>query len=141
MHETLDQGKVESMRKDVFGCSDDSDPEPDEDELPADSDLKSALALSLKASGLGAAPTYEPECVICLEPFDDHQPRVPTLCRCGLDRGSFHRPCLLEWVAKSGGGGDTRCPSCDATLFYEDTNVEPGSHAAYAPPSSGCRLG
>jgi len=88
-------------------------------ELPG-SNFQKAIAMSLQAQGLGATPT-EPECVICLDLFDRTNPRIPTLCQCGIWRVNFHHSCLLEWIAQR---GEATCPSCDTTLFYEEPEAE-----------------
>ena len=69
----------------------------------------------LGSTALESKP-LEDECVICLECFDESNPVTPTLCRCGLNRSLFHRPCLLLWHAKF---GSSVCPSCATELFYE----------------------
>eukprot|EP01036_Dinobryon_divergens_P059295 gene59295-79123_t len=37
----------------------------------------------------------EQECVMCLGPFDETDPMMPTLCLCGENKALFHYPCLL----------------------------------------------
>jgi hypothetical protein len=71
---------------------------------------------STQAQGLGITPV-EPECVICLETFSRSNPRLPTLCNCGVGRVNFHHSCLLEWIVQH---GESTCPSCDTTLYYEE---------------------
>ncbi|RLN96525.1 hypothetical protein BBJ28_00018296 [Nothophytophthora sp. Chile5] len=42
-------------------------------------------------------------------------PKVRTLCNCGMNRTNFHLSCLLEWLNR-----DANCPVCRAYLFFED---------------------
>lgn len=42
-------------------------------------------------------------------------PKVRTLCSCGMNRTNFHLSCLLEWTNR-----DANCPVCRAYLYYED---------------------
>jgi len=57
----------------------------------------------------------EDECVICMEGFNDDNPRMPTLCRCGENKTYFHLPCLLLWTDKNG-----ECPSCRQHITWEE---------------------
>mmetsp|Transcript_23195 Transcript_23195/g.39263 ORF Transcript_23195/g.39263 Transcript_23195/m.39263 type:complete len:166 (+) Transcript_23195:114-611(+) len=60
----------------------------------------------------------EPECVMCLGNFTEDNPVMPTLCNCGENRALFHYPCVVQWKEKY-----DWCPSCKATLFYQDVDV------------------
>lgn len=42
-------------------------------------------------------------------------PKVRTLCSCGMNRTNFHMSCLLEWKNR-----DAKCPVCREYLYYED---------------------
>mmetsp|Transcript_29696 Transcript_29696/g.34962 ORF Transcript_29696/g.34962 Transcript_29696/m.34962 type:complete len:240 (-) Transcript_29696:198-917(-) len=86
-----------------------------EDDSPG-SDLQNAIALSLQVQGLGGEP-LEPECVICLDGFDPTNPRLPTLCECGIGKVNFHHNCLKKWISQNGA---CTCPSCYTTLYYEE---------------------
>jgi Ring finger domain len=55
------------------------------------------------------------ECVICLEPFDDSNPRIPTVCGCGTNKTYFHLPCLYQWVEKC-----PDCPTCREPMEWEE---------------------
>lgn len=55
------------------------------------------------------------ECVICMEGFDETNPRMPTLCGCGENRTYFHLPCLYQWVEQS-----SSCPSCRQRLQWDE---------------------
>lgn len=55
------------------------------------------------------------ECVICMEPFDDTNPRMPTLCGCGENKTFFHLPCLYQWLDQN-----SECPSCREKLTWEE---------------------
>ena len=56
----------------------------------------------------------EPECVICLDEFDNSNPAMMTLCACGENRTLFHYPCLLLWLEKK-----STCPNCSSDLYYQ----------------------
>jgi hypothetical protein len=60
-------------------------------------------------------PIAEDECVICLESFDQTNPRIPTLCGCGTNKTYFHLPCLYRWIEKS-----QNCPSCRQRLQWDE---------------------
>jgi hypothetical protein len=60
---------------------------------------------------------YEDECVICMESFDQNNPRMPTSCGCGLNKTYFHLPCLYHWIEQSSG---RECPSCRKTLIWQE---------------------
>lgn len=55
------------------------------------------------------------ECVMCLDTFSAVNPKVRTLCNCGMNRTNFHMSCLLEWKNR-----DAKCPVCREYLYYED---------------------
>jgi Ring finger domain len=55
------------------------------------------------------------ECVICMEPFDASNPRMPTLCNCGVNKTYFHLPCLYQWIEQS-----MECPSCRTKITWEE---------------------
>ncbi|KAL4125209.1 hypothetical protein PRIC2_008794 [Phytophthora ramorum] len=55
------------------------------------------------------------ECIMCLDTFSEDNPKVRTLCNCGMNRTNFHMSCLLEWLNR-----DTNCPVCREYLFFED---------------------
>lgn len=57
----------------------------------------------------------EDECVICMERFDETNPRMPTLCGCGENKTYFHLPCLYQWIEHS-----RECPTCRQTLRWEE---------------------
>ena len=55
------------------------------------------------------------ECVICMESFTDADPKMLTLCNCGMNKTNFHYRCLLQWTAK-----EATCPSCRNDLLWEE---------------------
>ncbi len=55
------------------------------------------------------------ECVICMEPFDPTNPRMPTNCHCGTNQTYFHLPCLYQWIEQS-----DKCPSCRTTIAWKE---------------------
>mmetsp|Transcript_11082 Transcript_11082/g.24702 ORF Transcript_11082/g.24702 Transcript_11082/m.24702 type:complete len:397 (+) Transcript_11082:53-1243(+) len=74
----------------------------------------------------------EEECVICMEGFDETNPRMPTLCGCGENKTLFHLPCLYQWVEGQQQSSSTAlshgteppqrrtCPTCRETLTWEE---------------------
>ncbi len=90
----------------------------DESENVPGSDLQAAIALSLQLAGIRGEPT-SPECVICLDDFTDENPRMPTICSCGIGLAGFHKQCLKRWLAKRGA---CVCPSCDQPIFFEENS-------------------
>lgn len=88
------------------------------------SELQQAIALSLRAEGVCPQP-LELECVICMEPFDASNPRMPVLCQCGINKTCFHYPCLLTWTERN-----DHCPACRGPLFYEETPADPDGDGA-----------
>ena len=59
--------------------------------------------------------TMVDECVICMEPFDSTNPRMPTQCHCGTNKTYFHLPCLYQWIEQS-----EDCPSCRTKITWEE---------------------
>lgn len=55
------------------------------------------------------------ECVICLEGFDESNPRMPTQCGCGTNQTYFHLPCLYQWLEQS-----EECPTCRQTITWHE---------------------
>jgi hypothetical protein len=55
-------------------------------------------------------PAFEPECVICQEPYDDKDHAANQLQKVNCTH-VFGRSCLQQWV-NSGMGNAHRCPSC-----------------------------
>lgn len=88
------------------------------------SELQQAIALSLRAEGVSSQP-LELECVICMEPFDASNPRMPVLCQCGVNKTCFHYPCLLTWTERN-----DHCPTCRGPLFYEEAPADFASNGA-----------
>jgi hypothetical protein len=82
------------------------------------SELQQAIAMSMAGEASGAAATASPrvpECVLCFGEFDDDNPEMRTLCRCGVNRAHWHFACLLTWMEK-----DENCPVCREPLYYEE---------------------
>ncbi|CAI5723990.1 unnamed protein product [Peronospora destructor] len=55
------------------------------------------------------------ECIMCLDTFCQDNPKVRTLCNCGMNRTNFHMSCLFEWLNR-----EANCPVCRKYLFFED---------------------
>ena len=64
---------------------------------------------------------FEPECIICLEPFDKSNPRVKSKCRCGTynTANGMHLSCLLAWIEQQ--GGDQICPVCRGRIDFDES--------------------
>lgn len=76
--------------------------------------LQRQMSLNLQKNGV-VADLFEDECVICMEPFDESNPQIRTLCGCGKNKALFHLPCLFQWIDKS-----SECPSCRKKLVWEE---------------------
>lgn len=84
---------------------------PDEIVLPG-----SLLQQEMAKKMLESIPLNDvDECVLCMEGFDETNPRMPTLCGCGENRTYFHLPCLYQWIEKS-----NQCPTCREPLTWEE---------------------
>jgi len=57
----------------------------------------------------------EGECVICMEEFDEENPRLRTHCACGENRVTTHRECIERWRESK-----NTCPLCRSLLFLEE---------------------
>jgi hypothetical protein len=87
--------------------------DPDAFVLPG-SALQAALALSMQ-DVVGKPGTEGDECVICMDTFTAEDPKMLTLCNCGMNKTNFHYSCLLQWTSKS-----STCPSCRHELLWEE---------------------
>lgn len=85
------------------------------------SNLQKEMAESLRAQGYGAE-SEEDECVVCMEGFDETNPRMPTRCGCGENQTYFHLPCLYQWVElrREGGARSGECPTCRELLQWDE---------------------
>ncbi|ETV99279.1 hypothetical protein H310_08017 [Aphanomyces invadans] len=73
------------------------------------------MPLAAPSANVEVADGVELECVMCLDTFDAGNPRIRTLCNCGMNRTNFHLSCLLEWTNR-----DSTCPVCRENLFFEE---------------------
>jgi len=80
--------------------------------------LQKQMSMRLKDKGIVSESLVD-ECVICMEAFDESNPRMPTLCGCGENKTYFHLPCLYQWVEKC-----NTCPSCRETLNWQEFSEE-----------------
>jgi hypothetical protein len=76
--------------------------------------LQKQMSIRLKDKGIFSESLVD-ECVICMEAFDESNPRMPTLCGCGENKTYFHLPCLYQWVEKC-----NECPSCREPLNWQE---------------------
>ena len=60
------------------------------------------------------------ECVICMEEFDEANPEIRTLCKCGVNRAHWHLMCLMQWLEK-----ENNCPICREPIYYEENHDTP----------------
>ena len=62
---------------------------------------------------------FEPECIICLEPFSSKNPRIKSKCRCGTysTANSMHLACLFAWIEQQ--GGKQICPVCRDHIAFD----------------------
>jgi hypothetical protein len=86
----------------------------DEIVLPG-SIIQQQMAQQMKLCAKSVVQGTIDECVICMEPFDSTNPRMPTLCSCGVNKTYFHLPCLYQWIEQS-----EECPSCRTKITWEE---------------------
>lgn len=84
--------------------------------LPRPEELSRLLRSYQEITGIIDEGQLDLECIMCLETFSKDNPRVRTLCNCGINRSNFHTSCLLEWLNR-----DVNCPVCRDYLFFEDS--------------------
>lgn len=110
----LDAPKSPLRVANTFHCKDETHEVPtislDEVVLPG-SKLQREMSINMKET----LQVQEDECVICMEPFDATNPRMPTLCGCGQNKTYFHLPCLYQWIDQN-----ENCPSCRERLRWEE---------------------
>lgn len=78
------------------------------------SPLQHQMSIRMKNKGILSEST-EDECVICMEPFHDSNPRIPTKCGCGDNMTYFHLPCLYQWAEQC-----VQCPTCREELIWKE---------------------
>lgn len=78
------------------------------------SELQKKMSEKLKEMGY-CAESEEDECLMCMEGFDESNPRMPTLCGCGVNKTYFHLPCLLNYVQQN-----PCCPVCNEKITWEE---------------------
>ncbi len=91
------------------------------------SNLQKQMSLAMQKYGY-KGESEEDECVICMEGFDESNPRMPTLCACGENKTFFHLPCLYHWIQQQNengengenGGDGNKCPACREELTWEE---------------------
>ncbi|CAI5712520.1 unnamed protein product [Hyaloperonospora brassicae] len=79
-------------------------------------ELQRLLHSYQEATGVIDEGQLELECIVCLGTFSVDDPKVRTLCMCGMNRTNFHMSCLLEWLNR-----DANCPVCREYLYFEDS--------------------
>lgn len=76
--------------------------------------LQKQMSLCLQDKGILSESSVD-ECVICMDAFEESNPKMPTLCGCGENKAFFHLPCLYQWVEKC-----KDCPSCRMQLNWQE---------------------
>ncbi|KAG1688044.1 hypothetical protein DVH05_004454 [Phytophthora capsici] len=83
---------------------------------PRPEELSRLLRSYQEVTGVVDEGQLDLECIMCLDTFSENNPKVRTLCNCGMNRTNFHMSCLLEWLNR-----DANCPVCREYLFFEDS--------------------
>jgi hypothetical protein len=65
---------------------------------------------------------FEPECIICLEPFEKSNPRIKSKCRCGTYSmaNSMHLSCMFAWIEQQ--EGKQICPVCRDHIDFDGSD-------------------
>ena len=87
----------------------------DEIVLPGSMIQQQMAEQMMLSTGKSISQSFVDECVICMEPFDSTNPRMPTVCHCGTNKTYFHLPCLYQWIEQS-----DDCPSCRTKITWEE---------------------
>ena len=61
---------------------------------------------------------HEKECLLCYEVVTQSNPAVLSLCRCGVNKHTYHLQCLLRWRSYS---QQRTCPICDQEIFFQSS--------------------
>lgn len=110
--ESDEQHMRRSLNMGLMGLSGSQQPTPS----PRPEELSKLLKSYQEATGVVDEGQLDLECIMCLDTFSEDNPKVRTLCNCGMNRTNFHMSCLLEWLNR-----DANCPVCREYLFFEDS--------------------
>ncbi|RMX66793.1 hypothetical protein KXD40_001931 [Peronospora effusa] len=106
-----DEKEEEQHRTGLMGLETDYRPTP----LFSPEELAKLLRSYQEATGVVDEGQLELECIMCLDTFSQDNPKIRTLCNCGMNRTNFHMSCLFEWLNR-----EANCPVCREYLFFED---------------------
>lgn len=77
--------------------------------IDLDSAKDSEVELSKSVEAVFTAMEEEDGCPVCLEEYDDENPKITTKCE-----HHFHLACILEWMERS-----DSCPVCDKEMIFD----------------------
>lgn len=77
----------------------------------------------------------EQECLVCYELVTKTNPGVLSICKCGMNKHSYHLHCLLTWRSYS---QQSSCPVCATEIFFQPQQVRGNQGTSSASVEETC---